>query len=249
MMKPLISTLALLALATFSHAEHHAAEKWIQLFNGKDLTGWTPKFTKHDLGVNYNNTVKVKDGLLTIDYSEWDQFEGEFGHLFYKGAFSHYKLRAEYRFIGEQVKGGPGWALRNNGFMIHGQSAESMKKGQDFPTSLEVQLLGGLGKGERPTGNLIMVNGLKCLIDGKPNKKRITNSASETFHGDQWVTIELEVRGDAVKISINGEDVIACTKLQNKDGSPRDKGTISIQAETHPIQFRKVELLPLEPGQ
>jgi len=118
--------------------------EWIQLFNGKDLTGWTPKFKGSELGVNFKNVFKVIDGVLVVDYSEYGDWDSKFGHLFYEKEFSHYILRAEYRFVGEQVTKGPGWARRNNGFMIHGQTAESMKKDQDFPNSIEVQLLGGI---------------------------------------------------------------------------------------------------------
>ena len=221
--------------------------KWIPLFNGKDLTGWTPKFSGSEAGVNLRDTFRVRDGKLVVDYSNWEKFNGEFGHLFYKDQFSHYKLRAEYRFVGEQVQGGPEWAQRNNGLMIHGQTAESMKKNQDFPDSIEVQLLGGLGKGPRPTANLIMVGGCKALIDGKPNKKRITNSSSDTFHGDQWVTVELEVHGaDVIKHFVNGKLVMEATKFEKKDGTPLAEGTISIQGETAPIEFRKIDLLPLK---
>ena len=221
--------------------------KWIPLFNGKDLSGWTPKFAGSNLGENLKDTFRVRDGKLVVDYSNWDKFSGEFGHLFHKDTFSHYKLRAEYRFVGTQIKGGPGWAKRNNGLMIHGQSAESMGKNQNFPDSIEVQLLGGLGQGPRPTANLIMVGGCKALIDGKPNKARITDSSSGTFDGDQWVTVELEVHGGAlIKHFVNGKLVMEATKFQKKDDAPLDKGTISIQAETAPIEFRKIELLPLK---
>ena len=62
---------------------------WIQLFNGKDLSGWTPKFKGHQAGVNYKNTFKVENGILKVDYSEYDKFNGEFGHLFWKQKLSH----------------------------------------------------------------------------------------------------------------------------------------------------------------
>ena len=88
-----------------------ASGEWIQLFNGKDLTGWTPKFRGHDLGVNYKNTFRVKDGILQVAYDKYDKWGEFFGHLFYKDEFSHYILRAEYRFVGDQVEGGPKWAL------------------------------------------------------------------------------------------------------------------------------------------
>ena len=93
-------------------------QKWVQLFNGKDLDGWVPKFSAFDLGVNYNDTFRVENGLLTVSYDKWADFGDppHFGHLFHKEKkFSHYVLAVEYRFVEEQVKGGPAWALRNNG--------------------------------------------------------------------------------------------------------------------------------------
>src|SRR5713101_5153709 len=79
---------------------------WVQLFNGRDLDGWTPKFAKHDLGENFNDTFRVENGLLEVRYDKWTRFDGEFGHLFYKEPFSYYRLVAEYRFVGDQVPGG-----------------------------------------------------------------------------------------------------------------------------------------------
>lgn len=230
------------------YADGENDAKWIQLFNGKDLTGWTPKFKGHDLGVNYKKTFLVKDGLLTVSYDNYDRWNNDFGHLFYKTEFSHYILRAEYRFIGEQVKGGPGWAFRNNGLMIHGQTAVSMGKNQSFPNSIEVQLLGGHsnGKGKRSTLNLC-TPGTHVMIDGKLVKQHVIPSKGDTFHGDQWVTVEVEVHGnEVIRHKINGKVVHEYNKPQLDNGTLLEKGTISIQAESHPTQFRKIAVKVLK---
>ncbi len=127
---------------------------WTSLFNGKDLTGWTPKIRGCKPGKNFQNTFRVENGLLKVDYSDFKKWDNRFGQLFYNKRFANYRLRLEYRFTGDQVKGGPGWAFRNSGVMIHSESPEQMEIEQFLPTALEVQLLGGTGKGERPTGNL-----------------------------------------------------------------------------------------------
>lgn len=129
-------------------------EEWLQLFNGKNLDDWIVKIAGHELGDNYGDTFRVEDGVLKVAYDKYKKFDNKFGHLFYKESFSHYRLRVEYRFVGAQCPGGPGWALRNSGAMIHGQTPESMTKNQNFPVSIEVQFLGGNGKDARPTANL-----------------------------------------------------------------------------------------------
>lgn len=240
-------------------------KQWRALFNGENLEGWTPKFTKSELGVNFRDTFRVEDGLLSVNYSNWDQpFAGEFGHLFADGSHSHYVLRAEYRFIGEQVAGGPGWALRNNGFMIHGQQPTEMEVNQEFPASIEVQLLGGPDSGERHTGN-ICTPGTNIHRDGQLITQHVIDSNSPTFPGDQWVTIEVVVNGaEEIRHYINGQEVIryggieldpndklAKVPLQARQAAGDDslalgEGSISIQAETAPCQFRKIEILELD---
>ena len=234
------------------------AKDWIQLFNGKDLTGWTPKFAKHDLGENYNDTFRVEDGLLKVRYDKWESFNGEFGHMFYKDPFSYYVIAAEYRFVGDQVKGGPDWAIRNNGLMLHAPDPKTMMKDQDFPISIEVQLLGGFGK-PRSTANLC-TPGTNVVMDGKLETRHCINSKSKTYEGDQWVRVEVLVHGDELmRHYVEGEPVLEYTKPQigggnvspvdpkvKVDGTPLTGGYISIQAETAPIDFRKIEVLNLE---
>ena len=236
-----------------------AKQEWIQLFNGKNLDGWTPKFAKHDLGENFNDTFRVENGLLEVRYDKWTKFDGEFGHLFYKEPFSYYRLAAEYRFVGDQVPGGPAWAIRNNGLMLHSPHPKTMLKDQDFPIALEIQLLGGLGRGPRTTANLC-TPGSNVVYQGKLHTPHCTNSTSRTYDGDQWVRVEVLVHGDAlVRHIVEGQTVLEYSQPQiggggaspvdpavKIDGTPMTGGYISLQAETAPIDFRKVELLNLE---
>ena len=233
---------------------------WIQLFNGKDLEGWTPKIRRKDLGDDPARTFRVEDGAIKVAYDGYEAFDETFGHLFYKTPYSHYWIRVEYRFTGEQQKGGPGWAIRNSGIMIHGQDPKTMTKDQDFPVSIEVQLLGGTGTGERTTSNLC-TPGTHVFIDDKLVKRHCVSSKSKTYHGEQWVTAEVEVRGsEVINHIMNGEIVLSYNKpvLDDSDDSAKPViekkggdialtgGTISLQSESHPVEFRKVELLPLK---
>ncbi len=234
--------------------------EWVQLFNGKDLTGWTPKFTKYDLGENPFNTVRVEDGVLKIRYDGWTKFNGEFGHIFYKDPFSYYIIAAEYRFTGEQVPGGPAWALRNNGLMLHAPDPKTMLKDQDFPISIEVQLLGGFGDGKPRTTLNLCTPGSNVVMNGKLHTAHCTNSTSKTYDGDQWVRVEVLVHGDElIRHMIDGQTVLEYTKPQmgggaaspvdpaiKIDGTPMTGGYISIQAETATTDFRKIEVLNLE---
>lgn len=234
-------------------------EKWLPLFNGKDLSGWTPKIKGYELGVNYADTFRVEDGVLKVSYDKYEgPFNGRFGHLFYERPFSNYVLRIEYRFVGQQAPGAQSWAVRNSGVMIHGQTAESMQKDQNFPVSLEAQFLGGDGMRTRTTANLC-TPGTNVVYNGRLHTTHCTNSTSDTIHGDEWVTCEIEVHGNKlIRHKVNGKTVIEYgePQLDDRDADGRrlleagaEKmiagGTISLQSESAPIEFRKVELREL----
>jgi hypothetical protein len=236
-----------------------SAQTWTPLFNGRNLDGWTPKITGHDAGVNFADTFRVEDGLLKVRYDKYDgPFNGRFGHLFYQDAFDHYRLRVEYRFVGDQAAGGPDWALRNSGVMLHGERPGEMTRDQEFPASIELQFLGGNGTAARPTSNLC-TPGTNVVIDGKLITRHCTNSRSKTYHGDQWVTAEVEVCGNrSVRHFLEGEVVLSYAEPQfdPKDAHAKalaDKagglaigsGTISLQSESHPVDFRRVEIQKL----
>ncbi len=252
--------LSLVASALALTSVGHAEEEWIQLFNGKNLDGWKVKIRNHDLNDNFGDTFRVEDGLMKVRYDAYDKFGETFGHIFYDQPFENYVIRVEYRFVGEQVSEGPGWALRNSGIMVHGQTPESMTKDQDFPVSVEVQLLGGDGTNKRTTSNLC-TPGTNVVMKGKLFKPHCTSSSSKTYHGEQWVTATVEVRGnESIKHFVNGELVLEYTKpqLDERDANAAklieqaggnkmlSGGTISLQSESHPIDFRKVELRELK---
>jgi len=235
-----------------------AKEEWIQLFNGKDLKDWHVKINGYALDDNFGNTFRVANGVMQVGYEKYDTFNKRYGHIFYKDKFSYYRLVMEYRFTGEQCAGGEGWATRNSGAMLHCQDPKTMGKEQDFPISIEAQLLGGLGKGPRTTANLC-TPGTNVEMDGKLFTPHCVNSKSKTYDGDQWVRVELDVRGaEGIKHIIDGQVVLSYEKPQigggnvsghdpavKKDGMLLSEGYISLQSESHPVEFRKVELLNL----
>ena len=246
-------------LVSCASQKNTTKENWQSLFNGKDLTGWTPKIRYYPSGENFANTFRVEDGKIVVRYDGYDAFKTKYGHLFYKDQFSYYRIKLQYRFVGEQANEGEGWALRNSGIMVHGQTPESMGKDQDFPVSIEVQLLGGNGKDKRTTCNLC-TPGTNVVIDGKLITQHCLNSRSETYHGDQWVEAEVVVLGDSlIRHVVNGMEVFSYEKPQvgggnvsgqetvfGKPGQLLEKGTISLQSESHPVEFRNIQLLNLE---
>lgn len=254
--------LLFLSLITFSCTsspqEEKHTESWISIFNGKDLKDWDIKIRGHELNDNFANTFQVEEGLLKVKYEGYEKFDETFGHIFYKKPFSYYLIRAEYRFVGEQATEGPGWATRNNGLMLHSQSAASMGIEQDFPISIEVQLLGGLGEGPRPTANLCTPGTHVEMADTLFTSHCIP-SVSKTYDGDQWVQMEVLVLGDSLFTHIvEGDTVLTYSKpqigggvvsghdpAQKVDGKTLTGGYIALQGESHPTEFRKIEVLDL----
>lgn len=235
-------------------------ENWVKLFNGKDLNDWIIKIKGQPVGENYKNTFVAEDGVMKVNYGAYDNFDDSFGHIYYKKPFSNYKFRMQYRFVGEQLKGGAGWANRNSGVMIHCEDPRNIGLNQFFPVSLEVQLLGGFSDGkERSTGNLC-TPGTHVTMNNKLVTEHCSTSTSQTYHGEQWVNLEIEVRNDSImKHFINGVNVITYEKpviggpidynealWKSKEGTPLKSGYIALQSESHPVEFKNIEILILE---
>lgn len=231
--------------------------EYTQLFNGKDLTGWTPKLAGFKAGENYKNTFRVEDGLLKVSYAEYDSFRGEFGHLFYKDVFSNYRLRIEYRFSKERTMGAPDWAFANSGVMFHSQSAESMAVDQEFPVSLEAQFLGSEEGNIRTNMNLCTPGTHVTMADTLTTIHCIDSNSKPNMLGE-WVTVELIVYGDSIiHHLVNNDTVLTYSKPiiggaflpkadSAKTGMPVKDGYISLQAEGHALDFRKIEYLELK---
>ena len=253
-MKNLIYLLSIIFLIACEEKIDPNVEEWRPLFNGENLDNWLVKINGYELNDNFGETFYVEDGMMKVKYDAYDNFDARYGHIFFNEKFSHYKLKVEYRFVGEQVPGGPGWAFRNSGAMLHCQSPESMSKDQDFPICIEAQFLGGNGTDERPTGNLC-TPGTNVFMADTLFTPHCINSSSNTYHGDQWVSTEFLVLGDSlVQHYVEGKMVLEYTKPQigpgdiddgKNDGQPLTEGYISLQSESHPVEFRKVELLNL----
>ncbi len=240
--------------------EESEEAEWLELFNGEDIHAWTVKIRGQEVNVNFANTFRVEDSLLKVRYDGYDQFDQQYGHIFYNQPFENYLLQVQYRFVGEQANGGEGWALRNSGAMLHSQDPHTMLVDQDFPISVEAQFLGGNGTDPRSTCNLC-TPGTNVVLADTLFTPHCINSSSETYHGEQWVTANFIVLGndqihhlvgtDTVfsyfNPQIGGGNVSPVDSLVKIDGKPLDGGFISLQSESHPIDFRKVALIDLTP--
>ncbi|MES2373793.1 MAG: DUF1080 domain-containing protein [Bacteroidota bacterium] len=236
-------------------------EEWISLFNGKDINNWFVKIQHHETGDNYGNTFRVEDGIIKVRYDQYDKFNEQFGHLYFKQPYSYYHLKFEYRFTGEWRKDAPSYTILNSGVMYHSQDPRTMPKEQDWPISIEMQLLAGLPDGKpRPTGNMCSP-GTHIVYQGKLDTRHCINSSSKTYLPEAgWIKAELIVLGDSlITHIINGDTVLQYSKPQiggevvnrydpkeKMDGKILDHGFIALQSEGQPVDFRNVKLLNLE---
>ena len=259
-MKParfLLITIPLLILAfSFTKKEApHAKSKWVKLFNGKDLKGWIPKIAGYKTGENFGNTFSVENGILSTRYDQYDSFRNRFGALYFKKDYTNYRLKFEYRFVGQTTVGGPAWGFEDGGIQYHCQSPESVNIDQPFPVCLEYNILGSTGGKGRATGE-ICASGMYVMIDGKKNSSYCTSpTVKRSFDGGQWVKAEIDVHDGTITHYVNGEQIIQFTdpryspehplgKQFIKDGNDKvTHGYISIQSNSHPMDFRNIEIM------
>jgi hypothetical protein len=256
-MRALLAGLALVVAA----GPAVAAEKWVSLFDGKTLNGWTPKIMGLPAGEDPLNTFRAEDGKIVVSYDHYGgAFRNRFGHLFWQTPYSAYRLRMEYRFVGTWPADTPDWAKGNSGVMVHSQAPGTMALNQPFPVSLEVQYLGVVPGQTRTTGNLC-TPGLNVEIGGKLITQHCNNATSPALPFGGWVKMEVEVsKTGHVVHRINGKDVFAYDAPQY---DPTDKtatpliaaaggalpvtgGYLALQSEGSPLEFRKIEVMELK---
>jgi hypothetical protein len=237
-----------------------ADTKWTSLFTGKDINDWVVKIHHHDPGINFGNTFRAEDGMIKVRYDQYGAFNNQFGHLYYKQPFSRYHLKLEYRFAEPWKNDAPNYTILNSGIMFHSQDPRQMPKEQDWPISIEMQLLAGLPDGKpRPTGNMCSP-GTNIVYKGKLDSTHCINSSSKTYQPNEWVRAELIVYGDSlVQHIINGDTVLQYSKPQigggvvnrydpavKQNGKILNSGYIALQSEGQPIDFRNIEIRQLK---
>ena len=257
-MTPLRYIIFFLLLISFSTCNKPQKEdsEWMKLFNGKDINDWIVKVNHHETGVNFGNTFRVEDGIIKVRYDQYEDYNNQFAHLYFKQPFSHFHMKLEYHFTGELQRGAPEYTLLNSGLMYHSQDPRGMLKEQDWPISVEMQFLAGLGDGNpRPTGNMCSP-GTEIEFEGKLYPDHCLNSSSKTYEKDEWVKAELIVLGDSlITHIINGDTVLRYSHPTMgggvahgfdstlwKPGKPLTSGYVALQSEGQPVEFRNIEL-------
>ncbi len=238
-----------------SSCQLQKSRQWVSLFNGKNLNNWTPKIAGHPLGENFGNTFRVEHKMLSTRYDQYDSFNNRFGALYYNKKFTSYRLKVEYRFVGNLTPGAPSWGFRDGGIQYHCQPPATVGLNQSFPVCLEYNLHGRKDAGDRPTGE-ICASGMYVEINGKRNSAYCTPpTVKRTFAGDQWVTAEIEVQDGTITHFVNEEQIIQFenprldsthTEAKKMIIAGRDMvrdGYISLQSNSHPMDFRKIEIM------
>jgi Domain of Unknown Function (DUF1080) len=208
-------------------------DRIIQLFNGRDLSGWQPDVPARDTDPTVPDSFIVRDGMLV-------SLGRPRGHLLTEAAYRDYRLEVEYRFPGK-----PG----NCGVLVHASRLRALSR--MFPQSIEVQM------------NHLHAGDFWCIQENievpdmtarRPRKegqnyggsegdaRRILNLTdnSEKPLGE-WNTMIVEARGRTLKVWVNGD-------LVNEGfNSTADRGRLAIQAEGAEVEFRRVQIGPLPP--
>jgi len=248
---------SLLLACSSSDSKTENSKEWVSLFNGEDLEGWQIKIAGHDLDDNIHETFRVEEGMLKIRYDKYDSYGKQYGAIFTDKAYTNYRLKMEYRFVGDTAVGAPSWGYRDSGVQYHCQNPKTMAVDQSFPYSLEYNLHGGDENNERPTGQ-ICANGTLITLDGEVVKGCHQPDPAVIIKGDDWATLEIIVQesdfGQYIRQYINGVEILSFSnprldpdhtvaKTFIKEDELLTSGFISLQSNSHPIDFRKIEIL------
>ena len=198
----------------------------IELFNGKDLTGW--KYFVAEGGDKVANSVyTVKDGVIHI--------VGEpFGCMYTEQAYADYDLHVEWRFPNPEQAEHPG--KLNSGIFLHVQPAHKL-----WPNSIECQLFSSR------VGDFVLLGGSDLaefvVPEGEerpeyPVVKRFEESSENPL--GEWNSADIRCEGDQITVIINGVLQNIGTKSMYSNGS------IGLQSEGAPIEFRNITLTPIK---
>ncbi|HPD31283.1 MAG TPA: DUF1080 domain-containing protein [Phycisphaerae bacterium] len=189
----------------------------IQLFNGRDLTGWTCDLSKE--GVKMEDVWSVADGVLHC--------KGEPGGVLRTlDEYGDYVLSLEWRWP-------PGTQGGNNGVLVHTSTPRTLGI---WPKSIEVQL-------EKGNAGDFWVIGTELDVENEQARKQGRRHLNLTDGSEkplgEWNHMEITCKGDEVIVRVNGELVNHATNCSVT------RGAICLQSEGAPIEYRNIILTPL----
>ena len=214
--------LLLLGVVSCSTPGEH--KRAIELFNGKDLTGW--QYVLAEPEVKVSQVWSVENGILTCQGKP-------LGALYRGPAVTNFRLVVEYRWP-------PGSEPGNSGIFSRISEPPS-----PLPRAIEVQLKHG------SAGDVLGLQG-RPIAGGQPRFFEVKKHAvagdiagvnkmldAENPPGE-WNRVEILAQGARYQVWVNG-------KLVNEvAGVDVAAGPVGIQSEGGVIQFRRINLTPLD---
>ena len=193
------------------------ADKKIDLFNGRDLTGWT--LYVPDDTVDVATIWSVQDGVIHCTGATN-------GYMRTNKSYADYHLHLEWRWAAEPA---------NSGVLLHIHGEDKL-----WPICIENQLWSG------NAGDLVLINWTGITVDGEdkadPNTQYVVipkQQPSSEKPAGQWNCYDIVCDGGTITSTVNGV-------LQNSGTRASvTSGPIGLQSEGGPIEFRNITLTPL----
>lgn len=227
---PLSASLALAAIFSLVAGPAVAEDGFIELFNGKDLAGWTPSSENPE-------SFSVSDGILVV--------KGGKSHLFYTGevngaTFKDFELKVRAKTL-------PG---ANSGVYFH-----TALQTEGWPEQGYECQVNSTHKDPKKTGSLYGVKNIVVLKDGEDVPKGGDAEVRETAPSTdgEWFDYHITVQGQRIVIRVNGEITVDYTEPEGGPASPGfpgrklGKGTFAIQAHDpdSEIHYERFAVKPL----
>jgi len=202
-----------------------SAAPTVNLFNGKDLTGWRAVLAKPE--VKMDEVWNVRDGMIVC--------QGEpLGFIETDTSYTNFKLSVEWRWAPGKEPGNSGVFLRINGTR------------KPLPRCIENQLKSG------DAGDLYGFHGMKIDGDKARRVEQKNHELGGDFAGvkkrfanekppGEWNRLEVLANGPKITVWVNGKQV------NEAFGCEVVAGPIGLQSEGGEVYFRHVRLTPLGP--
>jgi hypothetical protein len=237
-----------------------AQSEWRDLFNVKDLSGWTVTLDKGTPGEDPDKLVQVRDGMIHM-YADTDPSKTvPFGVITHGDTFSRFHLTLEYRWL-EKRFAPRKEAIRDAGLLYHASGTDKI-----WPDSLEYQIQEGdtadivllkrhatswrhpqpdLAPQGQGDGGLLPENGGVPVVSRKDFL--YLGRFPEHDHLKGWNQVEVIVHAnESAEHRLNGHVRARLGDFRKPDGSPLADGKICLQLEGAELQYRHVKIRELD---